>query len=104
MKLPYRVLAVLLAVSIPVAALAADLYTKRSNNQLREGPGTFFPVVANLPVNTKVKKLEEKERWLSIQADGKTGWLAEASLDEKRQSGTLEAMSKEWSNAGASRG
>jgi hypothetical protein len=104
MKLSYRVLAVLVAVSIPVVALAADLYTKRSNNQLREGPGTFFPVVANLPVNTKVKKLEEKDRWLRVQADGKAGWLAEASLDEKQQSGALEAMSKEWSNAGASRG
>jgi len=104
MRLSYRVLAILLAVAIPVVAWAADLYTKRSNNQLREGPGTFFPVVANLPVNTKVRKLEEKDRWLRVQADTKIGWLAEASLDEKQQAGTLEAMSKEWSDARASRG
>ena len=97
-------LAVLLAVGIPAGAWAADLYTKRANNQLREGPGTFFPVVANLPVNTKVNKLEEKERWLRVQAGDKTGWLAEASLDEKQQTGTLAAMSKEWSDARASRG
>jgi uncharacterized protein YraI len=104
MRLSYRVVAFLLAVSIPVVAWAADLYTRRSNNQLREGPGTFFPVVAGLPVNTKVRKLEEKDRWLRVQAETKMGWLAEASLDEKQQSGTMEAMSKEWSDARASRG
>ncbi|HJX66210.1 MAG TPA: M48 family metalloprotease [Polyangia bacterium] len=104
MRLSYRVLSILLAVTIPVVAWAADLYTKRSNNQLREGPGTFFPVVANLPVNTKVRKVEEKDRWLRVQAETKMGWLAEASLDEKRQAGTLEAMSKEWADARASRG
>ena len=97
-------LATLLVVVVPLAAWAADLYTKRSNNQLREGPGTFFSVVANLPVNTKVKTLEEKDRWLRVQTGAKTGWLAEAGLDEKQQSGTLEAMSKEWSDARASRG
>ena len=104
MRLSYRVLSILLAVTIPVVAWAADLYTKRSNNQLREGPGTFFPVVANLPVNTKVRKVEEKDRWLRVQAETKMGWRAEASLDEKRQAGTLEAMSKEWADARASRG
>jgi hypothetical protein len=97
-------LAILLAGAFPLVAWAADLYTKRSNNQLREGPGTFFPVVANLPVNTKVKTLEEKDRCLGVQAAEKIGWLAEASLDEKQQAGTLEAMSKEWSDARASRG
>jgi len=104
MRLSHRMLAILLAGAFPLVAWAADLYTKRSNNQLREGPGTFFPVVANLPVNTKVKTLEEKDRWLRVQAAAKIGWLAEASLDEKQQAGTLEAMSKEWSDARASRG
>jgi uncharacterized protein YraI len=104
MRLSYRVLAIGLVAAIPAIAWAADLYTRRSNNQLREGPGTFFPVVANLPVNTKVRKLEEKDRWLRVQADTKIGWLAEASLDEKQQAGTLEAMSKQWSDARASRG
>jgi uncharacterized protein YraI len=104
MNLSHRVLAGVLALILPAAAWAADLYTKRANSQLREGPGAFYPVVANLPVNTKVKGLEEKERWLRVQVGAQTGWLAAASLDEKRQSGAVESMSKEWGDVRASRG
>jgi hypothetical protein len=82
-----------------------DIYTKRTNNYVREGAGAFYQLVTILPANEKIEIVEEKGNWLKITLqDGQTGWLAKNSISKQKQSINYQKkLSKTWSSSKASK-
>lgn len=64
-----------------------------SSLNLREGPTTFFPVIASLANNLKVKINGENGGWFNVTANNRTGWVAgeyiELTVDDTKLSGAL---------------
>lgn len=57
---------------------------KRKRAVLREGPGAFFPVVAELPQGTTVEILEKTaDGWLKVQLHDLTGFVSQRILEGK---------------------
>jgi uncharacterized protein YgiM (DUF1202 family) len=92
---------------IPVclATAAETVYTKRSNNYVREGPGAYFQLVAVVPENTSVIVQERKGSWMNVRlSDKKKGWMSENSLVESLSAGARATpLEKVWSSPKASR-
>lgn len=99
-----------LACCIALATVAAAImpgpsYTKRADNYIREGPGSYFGLIAVVPENTQVSVLETKGTWLKVRlSDSKSGWMAANSLTETKPAGArVLPVENVWSSAKASR-
>jgi beta-barrel assembly-enhancing protease len=86
-------------------ALADVVYTKRSNNYIREGPGAYYELVAVVPENTAVTVVTHEGSWLKVKlTDKKTGWMSSNSLtDTKPASVRVVKLETVWSSPKASR-
>jgi hypothetical protein len=98
----------LLFLMIPLmcaTALSETVYTKRSNNYIREGPGAYYELVAVVPENTAVAVVSHEGSWLSVKlSDKKTGWMSANSLtDTKPASARVTPLETVWSSPKASR-
>jgi beta-barrel assembly-enhancing protease len=100
----------LLALSIILATAAAAMmpgpsYTQRADNYIREGPGSYFGLIAVVPENTQVTILETKGSWMKVKlSDAKSGWLAANSLTESKPAGArVLPVENVWSSPKASR-
>jgi hypothetical protein len=94
-----------LLLSISLAAIAEVVYTKRSNNYVREGPGAYNELIAVVPENTAITVLSHEGSWLKVKlSDKKTGWMSANSLtDTKPASTRTEKLETVWSSPKASR-
>jgi len=75
---PWRKLALPLLVAGSAAALAqSDALVARRNTELRDGPGASARVVANVPVDTPLVRLPNRQSaWIEVRmATGTTGWI-----------------------------
>jgi hypothetical protein len=91
---------------LAVSSLAAtQLYVKRDNAYVREGPGSFYPLVTVLQHGAKLEELEANGDWYKVRVEGQqVGWIAANCLIDKRPEGeVIEKVSKSWSSAEASR-
>ncbi|HYT47030.1 MAG TPA: SH3 domain-containing protein [Burkholderiales bacterium] len=69
----------LFAFLLPIAC-AAEPATVIRATELKQGPATDAPTVAQLPVNTAVDALERKGGWTRVKAPGGEGWVKMLSL------------------------
>ena len=66
-------------------AFADVVYTKRSNNYIREGPGAYYELVAVVPENTAVTVVVHDGSWLKVKlTDKKSGWMSSNSLTDTK--------------------
>ena len=88
-----------------LTAIADVVYTKRSNNYIREGPGAYYELVAVVPENTAVTVVVQEGSWLKVKlTDKKTGWMSSNSLtDTKPASARVVKLETVWSSPKASR-
>jgi uncharacterized protein YgiM (DUF1202 family) len=88
-----------------LATAGETVYTKRSNNYVREGPGAYFQLVAVVPENTSVIVQERKGSWMNVRlSDKKKGWMSANSLTEALSAGARATpLEKVWSSPQASR-
>ncbi len=79
-----------------LALLMADevLIVKRNHSVLREGPGSFYPVVAFLKVDSKVTVLEKSGKWVKILYDDKIGYVSEKAFKVKKIKEDYEGLGK----------
>lgn len=99
-----------LAVCLALASIAATMmpgpsYTKRGDNYIREGPGSYFGLIAVVPENTQVTVLETKGSWLKVKLSAaKNGWMAANSLTATKPAGArVLPVENVWSSPKASR-
>jgi len=97
-------------------ALAANTdTTRRSRNDVREGPGSYYPLVCVLPADTTVEVLARRGGWAEIRLPraaasgrnqevppGKALWLACNSFSEKAASAAPRELSFPWESLSAS--
>lgn len=98
-------LILVLAMTIWGTAQADVVYTKRSSNYLREGPGAFYGLIALVPENTALTVVERENSWLKVRlSDEKTGWLAANCLTEaKPANARIVPVENVWNSSKASR-
>ncbi len=57
------------------------MFTSKPSNHLREGAGSFYPLMDVIAANVKVEVLEKNARWIKVKLpDGRIGWISEQNL------------------------
>ncbi len=70
---------------------AQKLRTTQPTNYLREGPGSYFQIIAALPASIEVSKMEQKGSWLKVKTDqNDQGWLSENSFVNRSGANTRD--------------
>jgi hypothetical protein len=83
---------------------AEVIYTKRKNNDVREGPGSYYSLIITLPENTQLIVLERTSSWMKIQlSNSKVGWLAANSFVKKPLNKNVIRLENVWSSPKASK-
>lgn len=81
-------------------------YTKRSKNDVREGPGSYFQLVKVLPRGVPIPIEKREGGWVRFNAsnskDNIAAWLSKNCLIEKQTKDVLRDLKTEWSSAKAS--
>jgi uncharacterized protein YgiM (DUF1202 family) len=73
------------------AGSAQKMRTTQPTNYLREGPGSYYQIVAALPASAEVNKLEQKGSWLKVKTvQNDLGWLSENSFVGKSGTNTRD--------------
>ena len=84
----------------PVAVAAAEpapQYTKRVRNEVREGPGNYYPLVAVLPKGAPVSVTKGEGGWLNFSARVSSGgavrgWIAKNCLSNKEAGKSMASL------------
>jgi hypothetical protein len=88
MKKFWIVMLVLLSVQ---AGVAQKMRTTQPTNYLREGPASYFQIIAALPVSAEVNKMEQKGSWVKVKTEqNDLGWLSENSFVAKAGTGARD--------------
>ena len=97
--------AIALSAILFAGSLASIVYTKRTNNYLREGPGAYYKLISILPLNEKLEIIEKENSWLKVKTVTEAvGWLAENSISKLAASDDIVSeLSKTWSSKSASK-
>jgi Zn-dependent protease with chaperone function len=76
-----------------VAAPCRAEYTRRERNELRGGPGNYYPVLAVMPKGAAVSPLESQGGWVRLKGGkGRAGWLSKNCLVDKAPVESVEKM------------
>lgn len=83
--------------------VAEQMKTTQAVNYMREGPASYYDVVATIEANIVVDVIERKGSWLKVKAGAKDiGWLSENSF-AKRNDQRSEVLTKGRTTSRASR-
>jgi hypothetical protein len=83
---------------------AETTYTKRKNNDVREGPGSYYGLIATLPENTRLTVLQRTSTWVKIQLpQNKVGWVAANCLVAQPAGRNIARLDNVWSSPKASK-
>ena len=101
---------ILLTALVSGLALAQSTeFTKRSKNEVREGPGSYFRLMGVLPRGVAIPVLKHQEGWVNFvpgekkPANGaQSAWMSKNCLVEKRPNGVLKDLNIEWNSSKAS--
>ncbi|HUZ30630.1 MAG TPA: SH3 domain-containing protein, partial [Xanthobacteraceae bacterium] len=75
--------AVLMVLSAPATQLARAAPALATNNvNLRQGPGTNFPVVSTIPAGSQVEISGCSGQWCAVVWQGQTGYSIATSFDQ----------------------
>ncbi|MDP2884166.1 MAG: M48 family metalloprotease [Ignavibacteria bacterium] len=81
-------------------------YTKRSKNEVREGPGSYFQLLRVLPKGVAVPVLKRDGGWVNFKpgnsAGGASAWLSKNCLIESKPTDLLRNLKLEWQSSKAS--
>jgi len=70
---------------------AQKMRTTQPTNYLREGPASYFQIVAALPAQSEVNKVDQQGSWVKVKTDqNDLGWLSENSFVNKTGSGARD--------------
>lgn len=70
---------------------AQKLRTTQPTNYLREGPASYFQIIAMIQAQVDVTKLDQKGSWLKVKTDeNDIGWLSENSFAVRSGSGARD--------------
>jgi hypothetical protein len=76
-----RMLILMLPILLMMETNAQKLRTTQPTNYLREGPASYFQIVAAIPASVDVNKMEQKGSWLKVKTEqSDIGWLSENSF------------------------
>ena len=68
----------------PAPAEAQDsLIVRRDGATMREGPGSYYPVIADLILGLPVLLIAETTGWNQVQADTLIGYVAQKAFEER---------------------
>ncbi|HLP16930.1 MAG TPA: SH3 domain-containing protein, partial [Bacteroidota bacterium] len=96
----YLLIVILCATAV---CFAERLKTSQPVNYLREGPASYYDVIATLEGSVSVEVIERKGSWIKVRTDAKeTGWLSENSF-AKRAEHDQAALTKGRTTSRASR-
>jgi hypothetical protein len=94
---------VLIAFAITILD-AEEIFTKRKNNDVREGPGSYYDLIISLPQNTKLVIIEKASSWIKVQLpDQKSGWIAANCLVAQAPGKNMARLENVWSSPRASK-
>ena len=76
-----RMIILIIPILMVMESNAQKLRTTQPTNYLREGPASYFQIVAAIPSSIDVKKMEQKGSWLKVKTEqNDIGWLSENSF------------------------
>ncbi len=76
-----RMLVLFIPLLIVMESNAQKLRTTQPTNYLREGPASYFQIIAALSASVDVSKVEQKGSWLKVKTEqNDIGWLSENSF------------------------
>ncbi len=104
MKKTALLLILILIICVTSLINAEEIYTKRKNNDVREGPGAYYNLIVTLPANTKLTVIERTSKWVKIELPGnRVGWLADINLVDRPVGNTVIPLENVWSSPKASK-
>ena len=83
-------------------------YTKRSKNEVRNGPGNYFNLLAVLPAGVAIPKVKAEGGWVNFQlsrlivSEEFTAWISKNCLIDKKPGKGLKELKAEWLSPKAS--
>jgi len=93
-----------LVLCIAGMAISETVYTKRKSNYVREGPGSYYDLIAVVPENTALEVLGKSPGWIKVKAPKKDGWLAENCISAAKMKGASTVpIENIWASPKASR-
>ncbi len=63
---------------------ATDVTVKRDRTYLRSGKGSYCKVLTQVPINTKLRIIEQDDTWLQVSYNAQTGYISETSTQEQK--------------------
>lgn len=76
-----KILILFFPLLLVIVSNAQKLRTTQPTNYLREGPASYFQIIAALPSAVDVNKVEQKGSWLKVKTEqNDIGWLSENSF------------------------
>lgn len=84
-SLAWRILLVVAVFLVTVAAAKTVKVVKEAKG--REGPGSYYKLVAVIPAGTGLEVIEEKENWYKIRYDKKDMWISGNTVTQAKKPG-----------------
>lgn len=83
-------------VLVALFLFAADsIVVKRNHAVLRMGPGSFYPVIAKLPIGTNLHLIKIHKGWLQVEYNRQQGFVsAKVSISKNKKKNDWEKMAK----------
>jgi len=98
------IFSLIIVVVVSLILNAEEIYTKRKNNDVREGPGAYYNLIVTLPANTKLTVIERTSKWVKIQLPAnRVGWLADINLVDRPVGNIVIPLENIWSSPKASK-
>ncbi|MDD2332326.1 MAG: M48 family metalloprotease [Candidatus Cloacimonetes bacterium] len=66
------------------AMFAQDVVVKRDRTYMRSGAGSYYPVISQIPVNTKISLVGSKDSWLKVTYKNQTGYISATSTQAQK--------------------
>lgn len=80
------------------------LFTKKKNNFIREGAGSYYPILEILPAGVPITVIENKGQWLRVELDkSESGWLSKSSTQDSKPLQIDSKLASKWSSAKVSK-
>jgi hypothetical protein len=90
-----KILTVLIFIIIAISLYSYETRIQRAGVVLREGPGSYYPVVKDLATGTKVDVIAEEENWLKISCSDGGGYVPSNALEaQEEMSSNIEQLAR----------
>jgi len=103
-----KIVVLLTIPTLPVLPQTIE-YTKRTKNEVREGPGSYYRLLAVLPRGVAITILKRQEGWVNFlrgekkaQQELLAAWMSKNCLIDKKPNDVLKDLKIEWNSPKAS--